>query len=70
MKVKLSRSRVAGVGAGALSAALLLSLGSGALAAPRTNVVPPTGKVAGHGYAYWMQRHWQWAFNLNGSSSK
>lgn len=34
-----------------------------------TAVVPPTGKVAGHGYAYWMQRRWQWAYSLSGPSS-
>jgi len=48
---------------------LLLSLGAGALAAQASNVVPPTGKVAGHGYAYWLERNWQFMFNLNRSSS-
>jgi hypothetical protein len=46
-----------------LTAALLLSLGSGALAAGATKVVPPKGKVAGHGYAYWLQRSWQIVFS-------
>jgi hypothetical protein len=42
--------------AGGISAALLLSTGSGALAAGASNVVPANGKVAGHGYAYWLAR--------------
>jgi hypothetical protein len=42
-----------------IGATLLLSLGAGALAAGGTNVVPPKGKVAGKGYAYWLERSWQ-----------
>lgn len=37
---------------------LLLSLTAVALAAD-TPVVPARGKVAGHGYGYWMERFWQ-----------
>src|SRR5579883_747341 len=60
---------VAGVLAAALGAVLLLSLGTGALAAQSNNVVPPKGTVAGHGYAFWMQRHWQLVFSLDTSLS-
>jgi hypothetical protein len=48
-----------------ISAALLLSLGTGALAAGRTTVVPPKGKIAGEGYAYWLVRSWQITFNIS-----
>ena len=51
-----------------VSTVLLLSLGAGALARA-SNVVPPTGKAAGHGYAFWMQRHWQLVFGLDTSLS-
>jgi hypothetical protein len=47
-----------GLGA-AIAVALMLSLSGAALAAGATNVVPPTGKVAGHGSGYWLQRSWQ-----------
>jgi hypothetical protein len=83
MKIKLLRSRgacghrprrcvgnVAGLLATGLSAVLLLSLSTGALAAQRSNVVPPTGKVAGRGYAYWMERHWQFSFSLSASAAR
>ena len=56
---------------GSLAAVAVGVLALAALTAssqPPSNVVPPTGKVAGHGYAYWMQRHWQFAFNLSKSS--
>lgn len=53
----------------AVSTLLLLSLGAGAFAAQPPNVVPPAGKVAGHGYAFWMQRHWQLVFGLDTSLS-
>lgn len=49
----------AAVLAGALSAVLLLSLGTGALAQGGTSVVPSGGKVAGQGYAYSLERSWQ-----------
>jgi hypothetical protein len=51
-----------GLGAG-IAVTLVLSVSGAALAAAATNVVPPTGKVAGHGYAYWLQRTWQWSFS-------
>ena len=53
----------------AVSTVLLFSLAGGALAAQAPNVVPPTGKAAGHGYAFWMQRHWQLVFALDTSLS-
>ena len=62
--------RIAALVAGAFGAVLLLSLGAGALAAQGTNVVPARGKVAGHGYAYWMERHWQFAFSLSASAAR
>lgn len=43
----------------AISAGLLLSLGTAAVAAGGAVVVPPTGKVAGEGYAYYEQRSTQ-----------
>lgn len=45
-----------------VSVALLLSIGTGALAAGGTRVVPPKGKVAGQGYAYYLERDWQITF--------
>lgn len=42
--------------------ALVLGLGSAALAVTGVHVVPPGGKVAGTGYAYWMERQWQLQF--------
>jgi len=53
----------------ALCAVLVLLVGTGALAAS-SNVVPPKGKVAGHGYAYWMQRHWQFAYGLTAAAAQ
>lgn len=44
------------------SAISLLASGTG-LAADATNVVPATGKVAGHGYRYWLMRSWQATFS-------
>jgi hypothetical protein len=49
--------------AGGISAALLLSTGTGALAAAASNVVPANGTVAGHGYGYWLQRLEQATFS-------
>src|ERR1700694_3088944 len=46
-----------------IGVALVLSLSGGALAAGPTNVVPANGKVAGHGYGYWLQRSWQVVFS-------
>jgi hypothetical protein len=42
-----------------VGAALVLGLGSAALAATGIHVVPPGGKVAGTGYSYWLEREWQ-----------
>jgi len=56
---------------GSLAAVAVGVLALAALTAssqPPSSVVPPTGKVAGHGYAYWMERHWQFAFSLSKSS--
>jgi hypothetical protein len=41
---------------------LVLGLGTVALAATGTHVVPAGGKVAGTGYASWLQREWQLQF--------
>jgi hypothetical protein len=41
----------------------MLLLGAGASASVLSSVVPPNGTVAGHGYAYWLQREWQINFN-------
>jgi len=54
------RTTVLGCG---ISLALLASLGAGALAAGTPNVVPASGKVAGHGYGYWLKRSWQATFS-------
>lgn len=43
----------------AVGGALVLGLGTAALAAMGGHVVPPGGKVAGTGYAYWLERQWQ-----------
>ena len=45
-----------------MAAVLVLGLGSAALAAAGIHVVPRGGKVAGTGYAYWLQRQWQLQF--------
>jgi hypothetical protein len=47
----------------AIAAVLLLPVGGAALAAVTSNVVPANGKVAGHGYGYWLQRSWQFIFS-------
>jgi hypothetical protein len=46
----------------AVAGVLALGLGSAALAATEVHVVPPGGKVAGTGYAYWLKRQWQLQF--------
>ena len=46
----------------AIGAVVVLGLGSAALAATGVHVVPPGGKVAGTGYAYWLERQWQLQF--------
>lgn len=43
-------------------AALALVMGAGALASTLNQVVPSTGGVAGHDYAYWLQRDWEFYF--------
>ncbi len=48
---------------GGIAVAVLLSLSGVSLAAASTGVVPPSGKVAGHGYAYWLQRSDQLTFS-------
>jgi hypothetical protein len=53
----------------ALGATLVLSLAAGALAATGSPVVPPNGKVAGKGYAYYLERAWQVAFASPPSAS-
>jgi hypothetical protein len=51
-----------GVRAFGVSLALLLTLSTVA-GADGGSVVPPNGKVAGEGYAYWLQRSWQTVFS-------
>lgn len=48
-----------------IGVALMLSAGGEAFAGRPNNVVPPNGKVAGHGYAYWLQRSWQATFSAS-----
>lgn len=54
-----NRRLVAAARAVGISVGLLLSLGTAAVAAGGSVVVPPTGKVAGEGYAYYEQRSTQ-----------
>jgi len=69
-RLRLRGRRVAPrVLAGGLSAALLLSLVSGALAAGTSNVVAANGTVAGHGYAYWLARNWQASYKVSGPAT-
>ena len=51
--------------AAGISVALMLSASGEALAAGASNVVPGNGKVAGHGYGYWLQRSWQATFSAS-----
>jgi hypothetical protein len=44
-----------------VSAALVLGLGTAV--ANESHVVPPGGKVAGTGYAFWLKWEWQWFFS-------
>jgi hypothetical protein len=44
------------------AAALTLALVTGALASSLNQVVPSTGGVAGHDYAYWLQQDWEFYF--------
>lgn len=54
-----TRRRVAVV---AMAFGVTLVLGLGTATATGGNVVPPGGKVAGTGYAYWLK--WQWQFQF------
>ncbi|HYB27461.1 MAG TPA: hypothetical protein VEF89_12650 [Solirubrobacteraceae bacterium] len=63
--VRKSRARMASW----IGVALLLSVSAGACGSSgssTTSVVPATGKVAGEGYGYWLQRWWQTAFSTSG----
>jgi hypothetical protein len=46
---------------------LLLSTAGTALAAGASGVVPANSNAAGHGYAYWLQRSWQFHFSSSPS---
>ncbi len=48
--------------AAVVGSALMLVMSDAALAAGSDNVVPANGKVAGHGYGYWLKRSWQATF--------
>jgi hypothetical protein len=50
-----------------IGVALLLSGAGGAVAAGAGGVVPPSGRVDGHGYGYWLQRSWQFVFSSSPS---
>ncbi len=65
MRVRSPRFRVSARTGGLCGTvvALLLLLTGGAFAAAPGNVVPVTGTVAGHGYAYWLARSWQRVFD-------
>ena len=54
----------------ALAVGVLAFAVSMASAQQPPNVVPSRGEVAGHGYAYWMERHWQFAFAMSKSSAQ
>jgi hypothetical protein len=59
LRPKLSGGRLARAAfALGMSLALLFTLGTPAGAAG-ASVVPPNGKAAGEGYAYWLERSWQ-----------
>jgi hypothetical protein len=60
-RVKLVRA--GGVG-------LSLTLSGAGFAAAGSTVVPPNGKVAGHGYAYYEKRGWQLFFSFPGPEPK
>jgi hypothetical protein len=51
--------------AAGIGVALMLSVSGEAVAAGANNVVPGNGKVAGHGYGYWLQRSWQATFSAS-----
>jgi hypothetical protein len=56
----MSRRRVTGLVLGV--SLLVLAMGAGAIASTLKEVVPSTGGVAGHDYAYWLQRDWEFYF--------
>ena len=56
----MRRRRVTGIALGVCLAVLLT--GAGAYASTLNQVVPSTGGVAGHDYAYWLQRSWEFYF--------
>ena len=55
--------RVSAVVACGITAALMLCFGAAALASGGARVVPAKGKVAGEGYAYYLERTWQILFD-------
>jgi hypothetical protein len=55
--------RVLAVAAAMVGAVLVVTLGTSARAATGTRVVPPHGKVAGEGYAFWLRHSWQHNFS-------
>jgi hypothetical protein len=60
-----SRHLAAAVLAAGIGSALVLSASGEAFAAGANNVVPAKGKIAGHGYGYWLQRSWQATFSAS-----
>lgn len=62
---RTSGSRRASIAASVcvLAGGLLLVLSGGGFAAAGSNVVPPSGTVAGHSYAYYLERGWQLYFS-------
>lgn len=50
---------------GAVLSATMLGASGTAVAAQPGNVVSANGKVAGHGYRYWLMRSWQATFNAS-----
>lgn len=59
---RTGRASIAAV-ACVMTGALLLSLSATGFAAGERHVVPPNGKVAGRGYAYYQKRDWQVYFS-------
>jgi hypothetical protein len=55
-RTRAARSAALACGVGA---AVLLSLGTAARGAGETSVVPAKGKIAGEGYAYYLERFWK-----------
>jgi hypothetical protein len=60
--VRVARSRAGLVRGAAVAALLILSASAGALSATGATIVPPNGKVAGEGYAFFLQKFWQTVF--------